>query len=56
MTIAGVLAGSTTDPPALSFAVGIGKSDAPSVAYATVYPTTMLLRILAVQTLVVAFG
>ncbi len=51
MSICGLLAGSMTDPPALAFASSIGKSDAPSVAYATVYPLTMLLRILAAQLL-----
>jgi len=51
MTIAGLIAGSMTDPPALAFANSISKSDAPSVAYATVYPLTMLLRIVAAQTL-----
>jgi putative transport protein len=49
--IAGLLAGSTTNPPALSFATNMAGSDAPTVAYATVYPLTMLLRILAAQVL-----
>jgi putative transport protein len=52
MNICGLLAGSMTDPPALAFAASISKSDAPSVAYATVYPLTVLLRILTVQGLV----
>jgi putative transport protein len=51
MTIAGLLAGSMTDPPALAFASSISKSDSPSVAYATVYPLTMLLRIVTAQAL-----
>jgi putative transport protein len=50
--ISGLLAGSMTDPPALAFANAVSSSDAPSVAYATVYPLTMLLRIVAVQVLV----
>jgi putative transport protein len=54
-TISGLLAGSMTDPPALAFAHAICKSDVPLVAYATVYPLTMLLRILAVQILVLIF-
>jgi putative transport protein len=49
--LAGVLAGSVTDPPALAFATNITKSDTPAVAYATVYPMTMLLRILCAQIL-----
>ncbi|HEX5222741.1 MAG TPA: putative transporter [Verrucomicrobiae bacterium] len=53
--ISGLLSGSMTDPPALAFANAICKSDAPSVAYATVYPLTMLLRIVAVQILVLLF-
>ena len=49
----GLLAGSMTDPPALAFAVNIAKSDAPTVAYATVYPLTTMLRILAAQILAI---
>lgn len=46
-----------TDPPALAFASGICKSEAPTVAYATVYPLTTLLRILSAQILaIVLFG
>ena len=55
MNICGVLAGTMTDPPALAFANNISDSDAPSVAYATVYPLTMLLRILAAQVIVLFF-
>lgn len=54
-TIGGLLAGSMTDPPALAFANAVCKSDAPSIAYATVYPLTMLLRIVSVQLLVLIF-
>lgn len=50
--ISGLLAGSMTDPPALAFANAIARSDAPAVAYATVYPLTMLMRIVIVQGLV----
>jgi putative transport protein len=53
--ISGLLAGSMTDPPALAFANAVSRSDAPSVAYATVYPLTMLLRIVTVQVLVLVF-
>jgi putative transport protein len=48
----GLLAGSTTDPPALVFANSLCQSEAPAVAYATVYPLTMLLRIVTAQVLV----
>ncbi|NJM55444.1 MAG: putative transporter [Verrucomicrobiae bacterium] len=47
--ISGLLAGSTTNPPALAFATGMTGSDAPTVAYATVYPLVMLMRILCAQ-------
>lgn len=53
--LCGILAGSHTDPPALSFATEMNGSDAPNVAYATVYPMTMLLRILVAQVLTVMF-
>ncbi|MDB6175655.1 MAG: hypothetical protein JWL59_4966 [Chthoniobacteraceae bacterium] len=56
INVCGVLSGSMTDPPALAFANAINNSDAPSVAYATVYPLTMLLRILVAQLLVVCFA
>jgi putative transport protein len=49
--LSGLLAGSVTDPPALAFATNIVRSDAPTIAYATVYPLTMLLRILCAQVL-----
>jgi putative transport protein len=49
--LSGLLAGSLTNPPALTFATNLTRSDAPTVAYATVYPLTMLLRILCAQVL-----
>jgi putative transport protein len=52
MRICGLLAGSMTDPPALAFAHTITRSDAPSVAYASVYPLAMLLRILIAQLMI----
>jgi len=56
LTLSGLLAGSMTDPPALSFACGIARSDAPTGAYASVYPLTMILRILSTQLLVLLWG
>ncbi len=50
-SICGLLAGSMTDPPALAFSVQMLGSDAPSSVYATVYPLTMILRILFAQIL-----
>jgi putative transport protein len=49
LTLTGVLAGSMTDPPALAFSTKLTNSDYPSLAYANVYPLTMLMRILVAQ-------
>lgn len=51
VTLSGLLAGGTTNPPALSFATNLCRSEAPTLAYATVYPVTTLLRILVAQVL-----
>ena len=57
VTITGVLSGSMTDPPALAYASELFGNDAPSIAYATVYPLTMLLRVVLAQLFVlVALG
>jgi len=56
LTVAGVLAGSMTDPPALAFANSLTTTAAPAVSYATVYPLTMLLRVVVAQILVLALG
>lgn len=56
LTICGVTAGSMTDPPALAFANSLSDSPACSAAYAAVYPLTMILRIIAAQTLVLLFS
>jgi putative transport protein len=55
MPLTGLLAGSMTDPPALAFAGQITGSEAPSVAYAAVYPLVMLLRIIAAQAMILFF-
>jgi AspT/YidE/YbjL antiporter-like protein len=55
-TVMGMLAGSTTDPPALSYSVGTAGNDKPSVGYATVYPLTMFLRIMTAQLLILMFA
>ncbi|OYD86313.1 putative transporter [Azospirillum brasilense] len=52
LTICGLLSGSMTDPPALAFANAMSASEAPALAYATVYPMVMFLRILAPQLIV----
>lgn len=45
----GVMAGSCTDPPALAFANGSAGNEMPGLAYATVYPLTMLMRVVGAQ-------
>ncbi len=50
--LCGLLAGSMTDPPALAFAQQTTGSDTPAVAYATVYPLVMLLRVFSTQFIV----
>lgn len=51
-SLSGLLAGSMTDPPALAYASMIAKSDSPAIAYTTVYPLTMILRVVAAQVIV----
>lgn len=52
--IMGLMSGAYTDPPALAYAGNSTQSDAPAVAYSTVYPLTMFLRVVAAQVLVIA--
>lgn len=52
LTIMGLMSGSYTDPPALAFANNSTGNDAPAVAYSTVYPLTMFMRVVAAQTLI----
>ena len=55
-TLMGLIAGSTTDPPALAFATETSDGlDNANVAYATVYPLTMFLRVMAAQLLILFF-
>lgn len=53
--ICGLLSGSMTDPPALAYANNLAQSEAPAVAYATVYPLVMFLRIFVAQLLLLLF-
>lgn len=55
-TLMGLIAGSTTDPPALAYSDATAGNDAPSVGYATVYPLTMFLRVLTAQLLILFFA
>lgn len=53
--ICGLLAGASTDPPALAFAIKTAGNDTPSAIYATVYPLAMILRIIGAQLLILFF-
>ena len=52
LSLCGLLAGSMTDPPALAFANNLNPSAAVSIAYATVYPLVMILRIITAQLII----
>ena len=53
LQLSGMMAGATTDPPALAYANSLSDSDAAAVGYATVYPLTMFLRVLAAQLMII---
>ncbi|MBW3085414.1 putative transport protein YidE [Austwickia sp. TVS 96-490-7B] len=53
LVMIGVLAGASTDPPALAYAQSLSTSDGPAIGYASVYPLTMFLRVVAAQVLVI---
>lgn len=54
--VVGLLIGSMTGAPALGYAQSLSdKNDQASVCYATVYPLTMFLRVMAGQLLIVFF-
>jgi putative transport protein len=56
LSLCGLIAGSTTNPPALAYAHSLApKSDEISMAFVTVYPLTMLLRLFVAQALVLFF-
>ena len=55
-TLMGTIAGSTTDPPALAYATSqSSNNDRAAVAYSTVYPLTMFLRVLTGQLMILCF-
>lgn len=54
LSICGLVAGSMTDPPALAFANSLKENcGASALAYATVYPLVMFLRIISPQLLAI---
>ena len=55
-SLMGLLAGSTTNPPALAYATTVSSvNDRAAVAYSTVYPLTMFLRVLTGQLMILLF-
>ena len=53
--VCGLLTGSMTNPAGLAFAHSLTHSEETTAAYATVYPLTMLLRVIAAQLIVLVF-
>ena len=56
LSIMGLFSGSCTDPPALAYAGNSTGNDAPAVAYSTVYPLTMFLRVGAAPVLILTLA
>lgn len=55
LTIMGLMSGGYTDPPALAYGNKVANNDQPAVAYSTVYPLTMFMRVIVAQVLVLCF-
>ena len=51
----GMLCGSMANPIALNYANSTVEGDEPAVAYATVYPITIFLRVISAQIIMVCF-
>lgn len=54
-SVAGMLCGSMSNPMALNYVNSTVDSDTPSVAYATVYPLTMFVRVIMAQVILMLF-
>ena len=54
-SIVGLMAGATTDPPTLAYAATLSEKNSSAVAYSTVYPLAMFLRIITGQILLLIF-
>jgi putative transport protein len=54
-TLMGLISGSMTDPPALSYSNAVAGNDVPAVSYATVYPLVMFLRVITAQLMILIF-
>lgn len=55
LTIMGILAGASTNPTALAYASSQANNDQPAIAYSTVYPLAMFLRIIFAQFMILLF-
>lgn len=55
LSIIGMMSGNYTDPPALAYGNKVANNDAPAVAYSTVYPLTMFMRVIVAQVVVLCF-
>ena len=54
-SVSGMLCGSMANPMALNYANDSIPGDHPAVAYATVYPVCMFLRVIIIQILIMCF-
>ena len=54
-SVAGMLCGSMSNPMALNYVNTTVDNDSPSVAYATVYPLTMFVRVILAQVILMLF-
>lgn len=55
-TLAGILSGSMTSTPGLTYSTTAYENERVAIGYATVYPVTMFLRIMSAQLLVLFFA
>ena len=55
LSLIGAMSGNYTDPPALAYANKVANNDAPAVAYSTVYPLTMFMRVICAQVVILCF-
>ncbi len=51
-SLIGLIARSYTNPPGLAYCNSVSETDYPAVAYATVYPLAMFLRVLTAQVMI----
>ena len=52
-TVGVMLCGSMANPMALNYATDVVGNDAPAVAYTTVYPLSMFVRVIIVQVMLI---